>query len=88
MAEIESSLERALASNPAEEVDLILRLESSPPDLMEALEKHGVEVRRRFRLSRSISVRCRGSAALALLDEPWLKRVEDDRPMRALDKGR
>lgn len=88
MAEIDSQLRRALRAAPGEQVDLIIRLEETPPDLLTALESRGVVVRRRFRLSKSVSVRCSGEAALALASEPWVKRIESDQPMRALDGGR
>ena len=51
-----------------------------------ALQEQGVQVRRRFALTRTLSVRCNGQTALRLAKLAWVKRIEPDRPVKALGR--
>jgi len=79
-----SELHKEWAEHPRKKVDLIVRVNGDLEERSAALEKRGAEVKYRFRLTDSLAIRCTGRVALALLDEPWVKRVQIDRPVKAL----
>jgi hypothetical protein len=39
-----------------------------------------------LRLTHALSIRCSGKQAMALLKEPWIVRVQADRPVKALGR--
>jgi len=84
MVDVDPVIQEAWQSNPNESVDLILRISGDVSQLAVALEQRGIAVKRRFRLTHSLAIRCSGKAALQLLKEPWITRVEADRPVKAL----
>ncbi|MFH1084885.1 MAG: hypothetical protein V1772_03895 [Chloroflexota bacterium] len=84
MASVDAATRQAWRERPDEMVGLILRVEGDVMERAAALEERGVQVRRRYKLTNSISVRCSARVALALLRLGWIQRVEPDRPMRAL----
>jgi hypothetical protein len=84
MAEIDADTRDAWRKNPDDPVDIIVRVSGDLNELGATLEKRGAEVKRRLRLTHSLSIRCRGKLALQLLDEPWVARVEVDRSVKAL----
>ncbi|MGI6367436.1 MAG: hypothetical protein ACOX2L_03600 [Anaerolineae bacterium] len=61
---------------------LILRVTGDLEARAEVLEEIGCQVRRRFRLTSSISVRCTGETALALTRRSWVTKVERDSALR------
>lgn len=78
------ALVRRLKSLPEREFDLLLRVSPDAEDAAAKVANRGVQVRRRFRLTHALAVRASGQAALRLLQEPWVVRVEEDRDVRAL----
>jgi len=84
MVDVDPAIHEAWQSNPNEPVDLIVHVSGDMIQLAVALEQRNVTVKRRFRLTHSLAIRCSGKAALQLLKEPWITRVEADRPVKAL----
>lgn len=84
MGKVEPSVRRAWLQHGSESVDLIIRVKGDVRQRTSALAERGVRIKRQFRLTSSLSVRCTGEVALALLDEPWVMQIEPDRPVRAL----
>lgn len=87
MAQVDPSLRKAWRASPRKKVDLILHVDGNVQERAHLLETQGVEVRRTFRLTRTLSVRCTASRALKLLDLPWVTRVETDSTVHALKRG-
>ena len=86
MPKIDAAIRKAWEKNPGELFDLIVRVSGSVGARSATLEERGVGVRRRFRLTRAIGIRCSGKTALGLLDVPWITRIEPDRPVKALGR--
>ena len=84
MSNARSEVRRDWLEHPQKKVDLIVRVEGDLDQRSATLAQRGAEVKYRFRLTGSVAVRCSGRVALALLDEPWVTRVEPDRPVKAL----
>jgi len=84
MNDVDSAIRKAWQNNPDEPVDLIVRISGDMGQLGATLEQRGIVVKRRFRLTHSLGIRCSGQAALQLLKEPWITRIELDRPVKAL----
>jgi hypothetical protein len=81
----DAELRQAWLAQPDQPVNLIVRVRSGDMRALgDELSTLGVDVVRRYRLTRSLSVRCTGSKAVKLLDLPWVERVEADRPVKAL----
>jgi|YNPNPStandDraft_1061719.scaffolds.fasta_scaffold16650_2 hypothetical protein len=86
MAEVDPELRRLWRAKPTEPVELILHVEGDLEARQAALQEQGVQVRRRFALTRALSVRCDGQTALRLAKLAWVKRIEPDRPVKALGR--
>jgi len=84
MSNVRSELRKEWLEHPRKKVDLIVRVKGDLDQRSAALVGRGAEVRYRFRLTGSLALRCTGRVALALLEEPWVERVEPDRPVKAL----
>lgn len=83
MVAIDPEIRAAWQSNPDEPIDLILRVAGDISQLVATLEQRGITVKRRFRLTNSLAVRCNGRTALQLLNEPWITHIDVDRPVKA-----
>lgn len=87
MTDITPAIRKAWQDNPNEPVDLIVHVSGDMGQLAATLEQRGIVVKRRFRLTHSLGIRCSsGQAALQLLKEPWITRIELDRPVKALGR--
>ena len=86
MSNASAELRQAWLEHPQKKVDLIVRIKGDLDQRSASLAEHGAQIKYRFRLTGSVAVRCSGRVALALLDQPWVVRVEPDRavPLRAL----
>ena len=86
MPDIDPALSEALRKQPGDVVDLIIHVSGDLSQRVEALEKRGVEIRRRFRLTGALGVRCTGRTALSLARSSWITKIEADGPVRALGR--
>jgi len=79
MDKIEQVLQTQLEKCPEERVRLIVRITGDVSQAIVRLAELGVTVRRSFTLIKAVAVSCSGSTALALLQEPWVQTIEEDR---------
>jgi hypothetical protein len=86
MPEIDAALSKALREHPDDIVDLIVHVSGDLGQRVEALQKRGVEIRRRFRLTGALGIRCTGRAALSFARSSWVTKIEADGPVRALGR--
>jgi len=84
MAKIDPALRKTWKQNPSAIVNLLLRLDGDVSERIEQLEAIDVQVRRRFRLTGGIAVRCKASVALTLGRRSWITKIEEDRPLGGL----
>lgn len=84
MSKADAHLIQRLQQSPDADFYLILHVSGDVADVAERLRATPVEVRHVLRLIGAVAVRAPGREALRLLDEPWLVRMEEDRPVRAL----
>ena len=82
----DAELRKALLAQRNEPVKLIVRVRGDVTALGAELADMGVEVLRRYRLTRSLSVRCTGSKAIKLLDQPWVERIESNGVVKAFGR--
>jgi hypothetical protein len=81
MEKIDPSLRSKLASAPEQTVGLIVRTVGDPTPHLERLTELGLEVGRQFRLLPGVSVTGRARAALSLVNEVWILKIEEDLPI-------
>ncbi len=79
MAKIESDFRTRLQQHPEDTVRLIVRISGDMQQATARLEELNVTVRRSFTIIPAISASCKAKTALALLHEPWIEAVEEDR---------
>ena len=79
MDKIEQVLQTKLETRPEETVRLIVRIAGDMSQATVRLTELGVTVRRSFTLIKAVAVSCSASTALALLQEPWVQMIEEDR---------
>lgn len=83
-ATIDPQLKHALQTRRSDEFHLLLRVDQIDAGRAEALAARGVLIQRSLTLTPTFAVTCTGAAGLGLLDLPWIRRVEEDRPVYAL----
>ncbi len=83
-ATIDPQLKHALQSRRSDEFHLLLLVDQVDAGKEQALAARGVLVRRSMTLTPTFAVTCTGAAGLSLLEVPWIRRVEEDRPVYAL----
>jgi hypothetical protein len=81
---IDPVLRESLGNQPRELVNLIVRVSGDLEQRAVLLSQRGVQIRHQLRLTKALAVRCSGEAALKLLSLPWVERIEEDRPVRAM----
>jgi hypothetical protein len=84
MSKIEPSLQHKLEAWKDSPFDLIVRVSGPPEDSRPRLESRGIQVRRQFQLLSALAVNCLGGEALALAEEPWVLKVEEDKPVTTM----
>jgi len=80
----DNALLRRLRAAPESEFLLIVQVSQDVDGAAGRLQSSGLEVRRLLRLISALAVRASGEQTLRLLEEPWVLRVEEDRPVQAL----
>jgi hypothetical protein len=84
MQKIDSALHGKLAADPQQSVALIVRTDGAPTPYLPRLAELGLQVGHQFRLVPGVSVTGSAAAALLLLEESWVLKVEEDRPVRTM----
>ena len=86
MAIVDAALVKIWRQDPERLVSLIVHVAGSVEERAGALQAMGIQVKRRFRLTGAISVRCKAEAAIKLANTSWVRRLEPDRPVRAVGR--
>jgi hypothetical protein len=86
MSKIDSVLYQKLSAEPQQSVALIVRTDGDPAPHLYRLAELGLQVGHQFRLVPGVSVTGLAAAALLLLDETWVLKVEEDRPVTTMQK--
>ena len=86
MDKIESALCQELAADPERSVALIVRTDGDPTPHLSRLAGLGLQVGHQFRLVPGVSVTGSAGAALLLLDEEWVVKIEEDRPVTTMQQ--
>jgi hypothetical protein len=81
---IEAEFESRLRAGPLAQVAVIVTTAGPPGEFVARAEALGLEVHRQYRLRHMLALRGPASAALALLDEPWVLSVEEDQPVTTM----
>lgn len=82
MKKVDEELLERLRADPEAEFKLIVKTEGEPDQYLARLQALGIEVRRTFRLTRSLAITARADAALQLADEAWVEKIEEDQIVR------
>jgi len=84
MAKINDDLVHQLKAEPDQTVELIVKTEGDASPHLDWLTSAGLQVKQQFRLSPGVAVAGTGANALKLLDQPWVKSIELDRPVSTM----
>ena len=84
MDKIDSALRQKLAADPEQSVALIVRTDGDATPHRPRLAELGLQVGHQFRLVPGVSVTGPARAALSLLDEEWVIKIEEDRPVTTM----
>lgn len=84
MKRVDTELLERLKADPEAEFKLIVRTEGEPGQYLTRLQALGIEVRHKFRLTRSLAITARADAALQLADEAWVEKIEKDQIVRTM----
>lgn len=84
MSKIDRVLHQKLAADPGQSVALIVRTDGDPAPHLPRLAEMGLQVGHQFKLVPGVSVIGPASAALSLLEERWVLKVEEDRPVKTM----
>lgn len=84
MSKIDRALHQKLAADPGQSVALIVRTDGDPAPHLPRLAEMGLQVGHQFKLVPGVSVIGPASAALSLLEEMWVLKVEEDRPVKTM----
>jgi hypothetical protein len=86
MDKIDSVLHQRLAADPEQSVALIVRTDGAPAPYLPRLAELGLQVGHQFRLVPGVSVTGSAGAALLLIEEKWVIKIEEDRPVTTMRK--
>jgi hypothetical protein len=84
MKKIDAELLEKLRADPEAEFRLIVKTEGEPGQYLTRLQALGMEMRRKFKLTRSLAITARADAALQLADEAWVEKIEEDQIVRTM----
>ncbi len=84
MPNIAPNLKSKLQTHPDAKVNLIIRTKDDPQSHFAEIQKNGLTVRRTFSLISAVAVEGTASASLALVDQPWVLSVEEDKPVHTM----
>ncbi len=83
MPKVDPELRQEWKDGERRTFSLIVKVSGDIEARRETLEQLGCQVKRAYRLTNSVSVRCSGATALTLTRRPWITRVERDSALRA-----
>ena len=81
---IDAELLEKLKADPEAEFRLIVKTQGEPGQYLARLQALGIEVRRKFKLTRSLAITARADAALQLADKAWVEKIEQDQIVRTM----
>ena len=84
MKKTDAELLERLKADPEAEFRLIVKTEGEPGQYLTRFQALGIEVRRKFRLTRSLAITARAEAALRLADKAWVEKIEEDQIVRTM----
>jgi hypothetical protein len=84
MSKIDRALRQKLGTDSEQSVALIVRTDGDPTPHLGRLSELGLQVGHQFKLVPGVSVTGRAAAALSLLDETWVLKIEEDRPVTTM----
>ncbi len=84
MPKVDPGLRQEWKDAERKQFSLVVRVTDDLDTRSETLSDLGCQVKRAFRLTNSISLRCTGATALTLTRRPWITRVERDSIVKAL----
>ena len=74
----------ALQASPTAEFLLLVRTTQADDEAERTLHQLGMTIRQRLTLVPTFAVTASGAAAIELLNQPWVVRVEEDRPVHTM----
>jgi len=86
MEKIDSALRQRLTADPEQSMALIVRTDGDPTPHLSRLAELGFRVGHQFRLVPGVSVTGSAAAALSLLEEEWVIKVEEDQPVKTMHR--
>ena len=81
MQKIDPALHSKLSSAPERIVALIVRTDSDPTPHLDRFSALGLKVQHKFGLLPGVSVTGTARAALSMVNEVWILRIEEDLPI-------
>jgi len=85
MSKIDNVFHQRLVAQPQQSVSMIIRTQGDPTPHLPRLAELGLEVGHIYTLVPGISATGSAAAALSLLDEEWVFKVEEDKPVRTME---
>ncbi len=79
MARIDAGFQTRLQQCPEDAVRVIIHVSGDMQQAIARLEDMDVTVQRAFKIIPAISASCQAKTALALMQEPWVEAIEEDR---------
>ena len=83
--ETDATLMQRLRDDPDRHVDIIVTVKGDPLSYVSQLRALDLEVTRTFSLVRKVALSGPARSVIALSDESWVTKVEEDEPVQALD---
>nr|MBC7244690.1 hypothetical protein [Chloroflexota bacterium] len=83
MGKVERAFEAKLQGRPKDTVRLIVHVTGDIAQARTRLSELNVPVLRSFRLINAVAISCTAEMALALMQEPWVEKIEEDRQVFA-----
>jgi hypothetical protein len=82
MSAIDADTRRLWRQDPSETVSILVRVTGDVLERSASLEKIGLDIKRRYRLTATVSGTCTARVALKIASLSWVTAVEADRRIR------
>jgi hypothetical protein len=83
--ETDATLMKRLRDDPDRRVDIIVTVKGDPLSYVSQLRALDLEVKRTFSLVQKMALGGPARSVVALSDESWVTKIEEDKPVQALD---